>query len=73
MLLVAVLVTGCDREAERERQRLELERQVQREIKRSNEAVNAVSDKLGRRPPALDLGLKSPPPADPAAPPAAKP
>jgi len=37
--------------------RLEQEQQAERAIRKSNEAVNEVSKKLGRKPPALDLGL----------------
>ena len=56
-------------QAERDKQRLQAEEQAQREIKKSNDAVNEVSKKLGKKPPALDLGLPAdpkaaPPPAD---------
>jgi hypothetical protein len=61
LIALAVIFTGCgeskkDREA-RERARLEQEQQAERAIEKSNEAVNEVSKKLGRKPPALDLGL----------------
>lgn len=62
-------------EVERERQRLQLEEQAQRDIQKSNQAVNEVSKKLGRKPPTLDLGLspekKAEPPRAPT--PASKP
>ena len=69
---VAVLaLAGCgeskkEREAN-EQKRLEQERQAQQEIQRSNEAVNEVSKKLGRKPPAMDLGLPTDQPAKPPA------
>lgn len=66
------LLTGCGptaaERAAKERERLEQEKQAQREIQKSNEAVNEVSKKLGRKPPAMDLGVQtqtvpvSPPP-----------
>lgn len=58
---VGVLLTGCGPSREeleqRERARLEQERQAQQAIQKSNDAVNEVSKKLGRKPPPLDLGL----------------
>lgn len=61
LIALAVVSAGCgesrkDREA-RERARLEQEKRDERAIEKSNEAVNEVSKKLGRKPPALDLGL----------------
>ena len=61
LIVLAVVFAGCgesrkEREA-RERARLEAEQQAERAIEKSNEAVNEVSKKLGRKPPALDLGL----------------
>jgi hypothetical protein len=60
-LLIVSALAGCGPSREeverRERERLEAEKQAQREIQRSNEAVNEVSKKLGRKPPSLDLGL----------------
>jgi hypothetical protein len=58
---LACAFVGCgpskeERDA-KERQRLLLEDQAQRDIQKSNDAVNAVSKKLGRKPPTLDLGL----------------
>ena len=61
IVATSALLTGCgpSREeiAERERVRLEQEKQAQQAIQKSNEAVNEVSKKLGRKPPELDLGL----------------
>lgn len=63
-IIVTVLATcalsGCGQQreqAERDRQRMLAEEQAQREIKKSNEAVNEVSKKLGRKPPAMDIGV----------------
>jgi hypothetical protein len=58
---LACAFVGCgpskeERDA-KERQRLLLEDQAQRDIQKSNDAVNEVSKKLGRKPPTLDLGL----------------
>ena len=60
-IVLACAFAGCgpskeEREA-KERQRLQLEDQAQRDIQKSNDAVNEVSKKLGRKPPTLDLGL----------------
>lgn len=73
-LIIALVggLVGCGQnreQAERDKQRLQAEEQAQREIKKSNDAVNEVSKKLGKKPPALDLGLPAdpkatPPPAD---------
>ncbi len=68
ILGLSVLTTGCgpskaEREAaERERARLELERKAEEERRIANEAFRDVGSKLGRKPPALDLGV----PAEPA-------
>ncbi len=64
---------GCgpskeEREA-KERQRLQLEEQAQRDIQKSNKAVEDVSKKLGRKPPTLDLGLPPEKKSEPAPPP----
>lgn len=60
-LLSVGALAGCGPSREeiqrRERLRLEAERKAQEEIRKSNEAVNEVSRKLGRKPPSLDLGL----------------
>lgn len=58
---LACAFVGCgpskeERDA-KERQRLLLEDQAQRDIQKSNDAVNEVSKKLGRKPPTMDLGL----------------
>lgn len=73
LLLVSSLV-GCGPSREelerRERARLEQEKQAQEAIQKSNEAVNEVSKKLGRKPPALDLGVSTQTqPATPVTPP----
>ncbi len=61
LVLLSGLLTGCGPSREeieqRERARLEQERQAQQAIQKSNDAVNEVSKKLGRKPPQLDLGL----------------
>ena len=66
---LALAVAGCgeskkEREAN-EQKRLEQEQQAEKDIQRSNEAVNEVSKKLGRKPPAMDLGLPTDQPAKP--------
>lgn len=62
-LLAVGMLAGCGPSREeierRERERLEAERRAQEEIRKSNEAVNEVSKKLGRKPPPLDLGVPS--------------
>lgn len=69
-LVLSLLAAGCgpskaEREAaERERQRLELERRAEEERRIANEALREVGNKLGRKPPAIDLGV----PAEPATP-----
>lgn len=74
ILLVGALV-GCGPSREelerRERARLEQEKQAQQAINKSNEAVNEVSKKLGRKPPELDLGVSTQ--TQPATPPATTP
>ena len=60
-IVLACTFAGCgpskeEREA-KERQRILLEEQAQRDIQKSNQAVNEVSKKLGKKPPTLDLGL----------------
>ena len=74
-IVLAFAVAGCgpskeERDA-KERQRLQLEDQAQRDIQKSNDAVNEVSKKLGRKPPTLDLGLPPEKKAEPAPPPEA--
>ena len=72
-IALACAFVGCgpskeERDA-KERQRLKLEEQAQRDIQKSNEAVNEVSKKLGRKPPTLDLGLPPEKKAEPTPPP----
>jgi hypothetical protein len=62
---LALALAGCgesrkEREA-KERARLQQERQDERAIQKSNDAVNDVSKKLGRKPPPLDLGVPAQP------------
>ena len=74
-IVLTCAFVGCgpskeERDA-KERQRLQLEEQAQRDLQKSNEAVNEVSKKLGRKPPTLDLGLppeKKPEPTPPPVP-----
>lgn len=76
VLVSAGVLVGCGRsreKVERERQRLELEQQAQRDLKKSNDAVNEVSKKLGRKPPPLDPALVPEKKAQPAPEPARKP
>jgi hypothetical protein len=72
-IVLACAFVGCgpskeERDA-KERQRLQLEDQAQRDIQKSNDAVNEVSKKLGRKPPTLDLGLPPEKKVEPAPPP----
>lgn len=72
-IVLACAFVGCgpskaEREA-KERQRLQLEEQAQRDIQKSNDAVNEVSKKLGRKPPTLDIGLPPEKKAEPTPPP----
>ena len=57
------LFTGCGpsatERAAREEKRLELEVQAQREAQKGNAAITKMNQKLGRKPPQLDLGLAS--------------
>jgi cytochrome c556 len=59
--LLSLVVSGCgpskaEREAE-QRTRLELEMRAERERAAANKAITDMSKKLGRKPPALDLGV----------------
>lgn len=68
-LSLSLLVTGCgpskaEREAQ-ERARLELEEKTRREAEAANKAITEINKKLGRKPPAIDLGV----PPEPATPP----
>jgi hypothetical protein len=58
---LALSTAGCgpskaEREA-KERERIELEERQNREAKKANEAITNMNKKLGRKPPALDLGV----------------
>lgn len=69
-LVLSLLVTGCgpskaEREAQ-ERARIELEEKTRREAEAANKAITEMNKKLGRKPPAIDLGV----PPEPATPPA---
>ena len=72
-LLISILIAciaagaaGCgpskDELRARERARLEREEQARREAQRANKAITEMNQKLGRKPPTLDLGL---PPGSP--------
>ena len=68
-LVLFLLVTGCgpskaEREAQ-ERARIELEEKTRREAEAANKAITEMNKKLGRKPPAIDLGV----PPEPATPP----
>lgn len=68
---LSFFLVGCgpskaEREAaERERSRLELERKIEEEKRIANEAFRDVGNKLGRKPPSLDLGVPSEPKPQP--------
>jgi hypothetical protein len=69
VVVIACALAGCGKSsehAEREKERLLLEQQAQRAIQKSNQAVNEVTKKLGRKPPTLDLGLPAEKKAEPA-------
>jgi hypothetical protein len=62
---LSLFVSGCgpskaEREAEA-RARIELEQQAERERAAANKAITDMSKKLGRKPPALDLGVRPDP------------
>lgn len=63
LLCFSLLAVGCgpskaEREAaERERQRVELDRQAEAEKRIANEAFRELGKKIGRKPPAIDLGV----------------
>jgi hypothetical protein len=70
LLLLASCFAGCGpsaaERAAQERERQSLEEQAQRDEKKANEAITEMNKKLGRKPPALDLGVstvKQPAPA----------
>lgn len=74
-LSMSVLLVGCgpskaERDAQ-ERARMELEEKSRREAEAANKAITENNKKLGRKPPALDLGV--PPATEPTPPPAPAP
>ena len=74
-IVLACALAGCDdsrARAEREKQRVQAEDQAQREIQKSNQAVNEVSKKLGRKVPTMDIGVPVPAQTTPATPPPEK-
>ena len=73
MMFGSVLVlAGCGPSrqelADKERARLELEERSQQEAETANKAITRMNQKLGRKPPLLDLGVTPPKPVAPAAP-----
>lgn len=72
---LSALLVGCgpskaERDAQ-ERARMELEEKSRREAEAANKAITENNKKLGRKPPALDLGV--PPTTEPTPPPASAP
>lgn len=61
---LALLGAGCG-PSRAERERLELEAQQNREIRRANEAITHMTEKLGRKASASDLGLLTEPSTTP--------
>ena len=61
LAVLAFTLAGCGpSKAEREtkeRARLQQEEQAQRDAQKANEAITGINKKLGRKPPALDLGV----------------
>lgn len=62
---LAAFLAGCgpskaEREAEL-RARMEQEEKSRREMEAANKAITDMSKKLGRKPPAIDLGVKTEP------------
>jgi len=62
MVLGSVLgLAGCgpsrQERADRDRARLELEERSRQEAEAANKAITSINQKLGRKPPVLDLGL----------------
>ena len=72
VLLLPCGLAGCgpsaSERAAQERKRLELEEQAQRDARKANRAITTMNQKLGRKPPELDLGVttetKTPPAPD---------
>ena len=70
MALGSVLgLSGCgpsqQERANQERARLELEERSRQEAESANKAITSMNQKLGRKPPVLDLGVTPPKPAAP--------
>jgi hypothetical protein len=69
-IVLAFFTAGCgpskaEREA-KERERLELEERQNREARKANEAITDMNKKLGKKPPALDLGIPAEKKSEPA-------
>jgi len=69
-IVLAFFTAGCgpskaEREA-KERERLELEERQNREARKANEAITDMNKKLGKKPPALDLGVQAEKKSEPA-------
>ena len=76
-LCLVLLATGCgpsktEREA-RERARIEAEEAAGREAAIANKAITGMNQKLGRKPPDLDLGLAPEKKTEPTSPAVRKP
>ena len=64
-MFLALFTAGCG-PSKAERERIELEERQNREARKANEAITHMNKKLGKKPPALDLGVpaeKKPEPA----------
>lgn len=69
-VFLALFTAGCgpskaEREA-KERERIELEERQNREARKANEAITDMNKKLGKKPPALDLGIPAEKKSEPA-------
>jgi len=69
-LVIAFSTAGCgpskaEREA-KERERLELEARQNLEERKANEAITDMNNKLGKKPPVLDLGVPTDKKSEPA-------
>jgi len=68
-LVIALASSGCGpskaERAAKERERLELEERQNREERRANEAITKMNQKLGKKPPAMDLGVPVEKPKEP--------
>ena len=69
-LTLTWMLAGCGpsaaERAAREKKRLELEAQSQRDAQKANAAITTMNQKLGRKPPQLDLGLSTETKTEPA-------